>query len=110
MIENSIFVQGCLDHAEALDVENSQIAEALAEGKTWTDHSLSPLTTYEGRITRRADKNMVHRIGRRFRACRRPTGSSFFQPPKSPASGTAAPVSIWPGKSPTIPSTSKKAA
>jgi hypothetical protein len=61
MIENSIFAQGYLDHAEAIDVDNSQVAEALAEGKTWTEqaHSLSLLTTYEGRITRRADKNMA---------------------------------------------------
>ena len=61
MIENSIFAQGYLDHAEAIDVDNSQVAEALAEGKTWTSqgHSLSLLTTYEGRITRRADKNMA---------------------------------------------------
>ena len=59
MIENSVFAQGYLDHAEAIDVDNSQVAEALAEGKTWTAqaHSLSLLTTYEGRITRRADKN-----------------------------------------------------
>jgi hypothetical protein len=61
MIENSMFAQGYLDHAEAIDVDNSQVAEALAEGKTWTEqaHSLSLLTTYEGRITRRADKNMA---------------------------------------------------
>jgi hypothetical protein len=61
MIENSIFAQGYLDHGEAIDVDNSQVAEALAEGKTWTSqaNSLSLLTTYEGRITRRADKNMA---------------------------------------------------
>jgi hypothetical protein len=60
MVENSIFAQGYLDHAEAIDVDHSQVAEALAEGKTWTSqaHSLSLLTTYEGRISRRADRNM----------------------------------------------------
>jgi hypothetical protein len=60
MIENSIFAQGYLDHAEAIDFDNSQVAEALAEGKTWTSqaHSLSLLNTYEGRISRRVDKNM----------------------------------------------------
>jgi hypothetical protein len=62
MIENSIFAQGYLDHAETIDVDNSQVAEALAEGKTWTSqaHSLSLLNTYEGRISRRVDKNMAH--------------------------------------------------
>jgi hypothetical protein len=61
MIENSIFAQGYLDHAEAIDVDNSQVAEALAEAKTWTAeaHSLSLLNTYEGRISRRVDKNMA---------------------------------------------------
>jgi hypothetical protein len=61
MIENSMFAQGYLDHAEAIDVDNSQVAEALAEAKTWTAqaNSLSLLTTYEGRITRRADRNMA---------------------------------------------------
>jgi hypothetical protein len=61
MIENSIFAQGYLDHAETIDVDNSQVAEALAEGKTWTSqaHSLSLLNTYEGRISRRVDKNMA---------------------------------------------------
>jgi hypothetical protein len=61
MIENSIFAQGYLDHAEAIDVDNTQVAEALAEAKTWTAqaNSLSLLTTYEGRITRRADSNMA---------------------------------------------------
>ena len=61
MIENSMFAQGYLDHAEAIDVDNSQVAEALAEAKTWVAqaNSLSLLTTYEGRITRRADKNMA---------------------------------------------------
>jgi hypothetical protein len=61
MIENSIFAQGYLDHAEAIDVDNSQVAEALAEGKTWIAqaHSLSLLNTYEGRLSRRADKNIA---------------------------------------------------
>jgi hypothetical protein len=61
MVENSIFAQGYLDHAEAIDVDNSQVAEALAEAKTWAAqaNSLSLLTTYEGRITRRADRNMA---------------------------------------------------
>ena len=36
MIENSLFAQGSLDHAEAIDIDNSQGVEALAEGKTWT--------------------------------------------------------------------------
>jgi hypothetical protein len=38
-----------------------KVAEALAEGKTWTSqaHSLSLLNTYEGRISRRVDKNMA---------------------------------------------------
>jgi hypothetical protein len=60
MIENSIFAQGYLDHAETIDVDNSQVAEALAEGKTWIAqaHSLSLLNTYEGRLGRRADKNI----------------------------------------------------
>ena len=64
MIENSIFAQGYLDHAEAIDVDNSQVAEALAEAKTWTAeaHSLSLLNTYEGRISRRVDKNMAQLI------------------------------------------------
>ena len=63
-IENSIFAQGYLDHAEAIDVDNSQVAEALAEAKTWTAeaHSLSLLNTYEGRISRRVDKNMAQLI------------------------------------------------
>ncbi len=64
MIENSIFASGYLDHAEAIDVDNSQVAEALAEAKTWTAeaHSLSLLNTYEGRISRRADKNIAQLI------------------------------------------------
>ncbi len=63
-IENSIFACGYLDHAEAIDVDNSQVAEALAEAKTWTAeaHSLSLLNTYEGRISRRADKNIAQLI------------------------------------------------
>jgi hypothetical protein len=42
--------------------DNSQVAEALAEAKTWTAeaHSLSLLNTYEGRISRRADKNIAN--------------------------------------------------
>ena len=61
LIENSIFAQGYLDHAEAIDVDNSQVAEALTEGKTWIEHahSLSLLNTYEGRLSRRADKNIA---------------------------------------------------
>jgi hypothetical protein len=61
MIENSIFAQGYIDHAEAIDVDSSQVAEALAEAKTWIAQapSLSLLNTYEGRISRRADKNIA---------------------------------------------------
>jgi hypothetical protein len=64
MLENSVFAQGYLDHAEAIDVDNSQVAEALAEAKTWIAQaqSLALLTTYEGRITRRADRNMAQLI------------------------------------------------
>jgi hypothetical protein len=63
-IENSIFASGYLDRAEAIDVDNSQVAEALAEAKTWTSvaQSLSLLNTYEGPISRRADKNIAQLI------------------------------------------------
>ena len=58
-LENGLFAQGFRDHVDEIDSGHPEVDAALAASQTFVEHahSLSLLTTYEGRITRRLDRN-----------------------------------------------------
>lgn len=60
-IENGLFANGHLTHAESVDAGHPEVDTALAQSTTWNERSdkLATLTLYEQRIARAIEKNMA---------------------------------------------------
>jgi hypothetical protein len=60
-VEDSVFSQGRLDHAENMNTGDTRVDSCLAEGMVWKEHSkdLLLISLYETRMRRAVEKDMA---------------------------------------------------